>query len=101
MKITSRKGNLTREQAIEMAGLAAVEKVDAENCEPTNRCGFNGDVQGDDETEFSAIVALDNNDHGDCLFAYYYVSNEDMQCIADHDGDGGAIDWEIAGYEIL
>lgn len=83
-----------------MAGAAAVDKVDAENCEPTNRCGFNGRCQGDDECEYSATVNLDGNEHGDTLTAYYYISNDDEQCLADNDGDGSAIDWEIAGYEI-
>jgi hypothetical protein len=94
------KGNLTREQAIAMAGQAAVDKVDAANCEPTGRCGANGICQGDDECEYSASVTLGDNEHGDCLTAYYYVSNADERHMAANDGDGSYINWEIAGYEI-
>lgn len=35
------------------------------------------------------------------LLAYYYTTNEQDQAMADSDGDGSAIDWEIAGYEIV
>jgi hypothetical protein len=92
-----KKGNLSREQAIKAAGLAAVRRVESENCEPTNRVGYNGNYQGDSESEWSASVAFGD---GRTLLAYYYISNDQEQEIADHDGDGGAIDWEIAGYEI-
>jgi len=88
---------LTREQAIEKVGIEAVEKVDAENCEPTNRVGFNGDCQGDDLTEWSASIKVGDS----VLVAYYYTSNEQDQVMADYDGDGSAIDWTIDHYAIV
>lgn len=97
----STKGTLTREQAIETVGLDAVKKVDDKNCEPTNRVGYNGACQGDDLTEWSAGVGCEDNDGYDCtLVAYYYTTNEEDQAIADA-GDACAIDWEIAGYEVV
>lgn len=90
------KGNLTREQAISEVGEAAVKAVEAKNCEPTNRVGYNGACQGDDFCEWSASVRV-----GDAvLTAYYYTTNAEDEAMAAQDGDGSAIDWEIAGYEI-
>ena len=97
----STKGSLTREQAIETVGADAVNRVDREGCEPTNRVGYNGACQGDDLTEWSASVSCKDKDGNECvLLAYYYTDNDDDQAIGDADGDGSAIDWEIAGYEI-
>lgn len=90
------KGNLTREQAISEAGEDAVKAVEAKNCEPTNRVGYNGACQGDALCEWSAGVQV-----GDAvLTVYYYTNNKDDEAMAAQDGDGSAIDWEIAGYEI-
>ena len=93
-----RKGNLTREQAIEQVGEAAVTKVDSENCDFTNRVGFNGSVQGDDEVEFAASVVCE--DTGGCevsLVAYYYQDAEDVDAAEGID----QLDWEVEGYEII
>lgn len=90
------KGNLTREQAIAQVGAQAVNSVEAENCEPTNRVGYNGACQGDKLTEWSASISF-----GDAtLTAYYYTSNDDDQAMADNGGDGSYINWVIAGYEV-
>jgi hypothetical protein len=96
----STRGNLTREQAIEIVGLEAVAKVEDKSCEPTHRVGYNGACQGDDLTEWSAWVGCEDKGGYDCtLLAYYYTTNEEDQAIADA-SDGAAIDWEIAGYEV-
>ena len=89
---------LNREQAIKIVGLDAIKRVEAENCEPTNRVGYNGACQGDELTEWSAS-AQDKN--GNMLIAYYYTSNEDDQLMADCDGDGSLINWTVSGYEII
>jgi hypothetical protein len=89
-----RKGNLTRQQAIEIAGLAAVEKVEKGNCEPTNRVQTDGDTS----TEWAASLILPD---GDVLVAYYYTTPEQNEIMGEHDGDGSCIDWEISGYEII
>jgi len=97
----STKGNLTREQAVAIVGEAAVDKAERENCEPTNRVGYNGACQNDDLCEWSACVSCEDKDGNDCtLVAYYYTTNEQDQAMADAYGDGSAIDWEIAGYEV-
>lgn len=101
-----RKGNLTREQAIEYSSLADVVRVESENCEPTNRVGYNGACQDDDETEWSASVMI-NSDIGlspsimPTLVAYYYTTTEQDEAIAEAYGDGSVIDWAVAGYEIV
>jgi len=92
-----KKGTMTKEQAIAIVGVELVDKLDAENCGPTNRVGYNGACQGDDKTEHSASISLED---GRVLMAYYYTSNEQDQVIAEANGDGSVIYWEITGYEI-
>ncbi len=94
--------NLTREQAIERCGLAAVESVERENCEPTNTVGYNGRSAGDALSEWSATVdAVDTADGLGCkLTAYYYIGHADEQAIEDADGDGGVANWVIDHYAI-
>jgi hypothetical protein len=87
------KGNLSRQDAINQAGLVAVEKVESENCEPTNRVGYNGAVQGDDLIEWSASVPVD----GGRLNAYYYTTQDEIDEAGD---DLSNVDWVIHGYEI-
>lgn len=96
------KGNMTREEAIAIVGLESVEKAERENCEPTNRVGYNGAEQGDGLCEWSASVRCQDKDGDACtLLAYYYTTNEQDQAMAAANGDGSAIDWEIAGYKIV
>ena len=98
----STKGNLTREQAVAIVGEEATKAVEAKNCEPTNRVGYNGACQGDAFCEWSASVSATNTDGDDVtLVAYYYTTNEQDQIMAENSGDGSYIDWEIAGYEVL
>lgn len=96
------KGNLTREQVVALVGLAIVEKIEAENCSPTNRVGYNGTCQGDNEVEFSAAVNIPEDDygnvHGNMLIAYYYQYADDVD---NCDGDLSMLDWSINGYEII
>jgi hypothetical protein len=93
MEQIMKKGNLTREQAIEIVGIDAVNKVDAENCDFTNRV-----CQGDDEVEFSGSVsAVDKDGYDVSVIAYYYQDASDV----DGCDDLGNLDWEIEGYEIV
>lgn len=95
------KGNLSREQAVEIVGEAAVDAVERENCEPTGRVGYNGACQGDEECEWSASVTCKDVSGLDvALTAYYYTTNEQDQLMAECDGDGSAIDWTISGYVV-
>ena len=93
-----RKGNLTREQAIEQAGLETVLKVEKLNCEPTNRLQTDGDTS----TEWAASFRFDSEEdaYTKTLIAYYYTTPEQNQVMIEHDGDGSYIDWKINGYEI-
>jgi hypothetical protein len=99
-EVEMRKGRLTREQAAKEVGEELIVKLDAENCEPTGRVGYNGACQGDAETEWSAsVVAQDADGDRIVVTAYYYTDNEDDQRMADC--DGSVIDWKIEGYEIV
>lgn len=94
-----KKGNLTREQAIAAVGLQAVEKLDRANCDFTNRVGYNGTCQGDEEVEFSTSAAAENTDGYDVrLVAYYY---QDADAVDDSGDDLSSLEWEIAGYEVI
>lgn len=93
-----RKGNLTREEAVAIVGEAAVAKVDAADCDFTNRVGYNGACQGDEEVEFDASVACEDADGVDVsLVAYYYQDAEDVEASEGLD----TLDWVIYGYEII
>lgn len=95
------KGNLSREQAVAIVGQAVVEAVEKENCEPTNRVGYNGECQGNESTEWAASVRCVDADGNDAtLIAYYYTTNEQDKTIAET-GDGGSISWEIEGFEVV
>lgn len=83
----STKGNLTREQAVAQVGEEAVAKVDAENCDFTNRVMDGGWV------EFSASVKVGD----ETLTAYYYQT----QAAVDAAEDLGNLTWEVKGYEVI
>ena len=81
---------LNREQAIAIVGLEAVEAVEKENCDFTNRLM-------DYDVEFSAGVLSENKDGEKVsLVAYYYQSKEDVEECQELDH----LDWEISHYEI-
>ncbi len=82
------KGNLTREQAINLVGIAAVMAVEAKNCDFTNRVMDDGGV-----VEFAASVVTSEG----VLTAYYYTSQEEIDAAGEDLSD---VDWEIYGYEI-
>ena len=81
------KGNLTREQAIEIVGADAVSAVEAKNCDFTNRVMDGGMV------EFAASVVTSEG----VLTAYYYQTQTALDA-----ADGlDALDWEIEGWEVV
>jgi len=88
-----RHGKLSREQAIELAGIEAVEKVENENCDFTNRL----QTDGDDSVEFAASVKFtDAEGVKRTLTAYYYQDQEAVDATEDLSN----LNWEIEGYEI-
>lgn len=90
---------LSRDEAIAKAGIAAIEKLDNENCEATNRLmGDNSDL-----VEYAASVRVDINDEqGDTyewtLTAYYYPTKDELEAAGD---DLGNVDWSIEGYQLV
>lgn len=93
-----RKGNLTREQAVAIVGEAAVASVENENCDFTNRVGYNGSIRGDDEVEFKASASAEDKDGNEVsIVAYYYQDADDVDA-----SDGlDSLNWEIEGYEVI
>lgn len=82
---------MTREQAIEMAGIERVETVEGMDCDFTNRVTTG--TEWDGFCEFSASVPLDD---GDYLTAFYYQKNEDVNATEDL----GSLTWVVDHYEI-
>jgi hypothetical protein len=94
-------GKLTREQAIEIAGLQVVELVEKENCEPTSRS--DDYLKLSEVEEFASMVTFLDEDENTCTLAlYYYPTYNDMADAHDHDGDLSVIDWEARqrGFEV-
>lgn len=84
--------NLSREQAIKAVGLTAVEAVEKENCDFTNR------VMNDGTVEFSASVDAINQDGDEVkLLAYYF---QDAESVDDCD-DLSDLNWEVSHYEVI
>ena len=93
---------LKRDQAIDAVGIEAVRAVEAEHCEVSNIVGYNGACQGDELTKWHADVGCTFDGEDDAVLrAVYYTTNEQDAAIEAAGGDGGAIDWEIAGYQIF
>ena len=88
-----KKGTLSREEAIELAGIGAVKKVELLNCEPTSRA----QTDGDNDIEYAASIKLDS---GDILTAYYYMDGDWYESLEDSERAEELYDWEINGYEI-
>jgi hypothetical protein len=93
-----KKGNLTRSEAVAIVGEAAVATAEAENCEPTNRVGYNGAIQGEDLIEWSGSASAEDKDGNECtVTAYYYTSQEEIDAAGD---DLSNVNWKIYGYEV-
>lgn len=87
--------NMTRDEAIQYAGIEAVKAVEAENCDFTNR--VTAGTEWDGWCEFSASVRLhDDPNNRECLTAYYYQRNEDV----DATEDLGSLTWVIDHYSL-
>lgn len=90
----STKGEMNREQAVAMVGEVAVDKVERENCEFTNRVQCDGDTR----TEFSANVRCEDREGNEVtLVAYYYQEQADVDAVENLD----ELNWEISGYEVV
>ena len=90
-----RKGNLTREQAVELVGENAVAAADNDNCDFTNRCMDDCDSV----IEFSGSSEAVDKDGYECsVIAYYYPSAKEVEDAGD---DLGNVNWVIEGYEVI
>ena len=89
-----RKGKLTRAEAIKIAGFDAVNRLDGENCDFSNRVQTDGDTA----VEFEASVEFVDEDGTECcLIAYYYQEQDDLAGVEDL----SLLDWDIEGYEVI
>ena len=105
------KGNLTREQAIDIVGIEVVDEVDNERCEPTGRHGFNGSIQGDALIEWSTSalgvgstvgLGVDSRGRPCTVIAYYYTDRVDEGDAEDSGWDNIYFDWATpTGYEVI
>jgi len=90
----STKGEMNREQAVAMVGEVAVDKVERENCDFTNRVQCDGDTR----IEFAASVRCEDREGNDVtLVAYYYQEQADVDAVENLD----ELNWEISGYEVV
>ena len=48
---------MTRTEAARIVGESTLLQLDRVNCEPTNRVGFNGAIQGDESCEWAASIS--------------------------------------------
>jgi len=95
----STKGKLTRSAAIDKAGLDLVIAAESDNCEPTNRCGYNGSCQDDALIEWRGSASGADTAGEDITVEVYYYTDEDQEAAAKASG-WDCISWDIAGYEI-
>jgi len=83
---------LNREEAIALAGLEAVQQVEAEDCDFTNR------VADSDFEEFSASVKFtDDRGNEKTLIVYYYQPKD----VVKECEDLSNLKWEPVCYEIV
>lgn len=89
--------NLTREQAIELCGLPAVEAVEAESCDYTSRL-LPEPYESDGFAEWSASIECEAG----TLAVYYLTTPEDEKILTDT-GDGSNVDWlqRIDHYSLM
>ena len=89
-----RHGKLSRQEAINIVGKEAVENVEKENCQFTNRVQTDGDTA----VEFMASVTAVDREGNFCTLEAYYYQDED---VVNNTEDLSSLDWEIEGYEIV
>ncbi len=90
----STKGEMTREQAVAAVGEDAVNNVERENCDFTNRVQYDGDTR----VEFAASVRCEDTEgNAVTLLAYYYQEQSDVNAVDSPD----ELKWEIEGYEVV
>ena len=94
------KGRLTREQAVEIVGEAAVDAAERKNCEQTGRFCYNGACQGDDWCEWRSSVDGIDKDGIDCAVSVYYYTSNQQDALMAETGDSGVNDWMIEGYAV-
>lgn len=91
----SAKGTLTRSQVVSAVGEDAVKRVEAENCDFTNRL----QCDGDERVEFSATVgATDAEGNSVRLVAFYYQTQAALAAAGD---DLSSCDWTVEGYDVV
>jgi len=87
------KGNLTRDEAIEQIGEAAITEVENTDCNYTGRVL----PDGDSRVEFSSsVLCKDQDGNRVVLSAYYYQEQDDLDGLEELD----SLHWIIEGYEI-
>lgn len=84
---------MTRQEAVQIVGEAAVYAAERANCEPTSRCPPDGDTR----MQWVAWHEIP----GYLIGVYYYTDEEDSQRVEDNGGDWGEVDWVPDDYEVV
>ena len=89
---------LSRDEVVEILGEGPVNKVEADNCEPTG-C-VSADLDCNNEVEFSATYALKNEDPewGYISITAYYYQDKDLVAKTEDLGD---LDWEVRHFTLV
>lgn len=90
------RGLLTREQAIEIAGMDAVLCAEAGNCEMTGRLLADNDSAV--EYRYSVSISGSSDHDYDHLVAYYYPTTQELDQAGD---DLSNVDWTVEGYQVI
>jgi len=98
MEVMMHKGSYTRDQAVEIVGINAIQELEALTFTPTSRIQDSGDDTTDDGASLDAVTIPDGL--ACVVSAFCYLTPDQVQTMYDRDGDGSDIDWAIEGYEI-
>ena len=93
-----RHGQLTRAEAVEIAGEDMISALDKADCDYTGRL----QTDGDDSVEFSASVSGTARDGESITVIAYY--DQDPSDLTDDYGEGvdhSLLDWVVYGYEVI
>ena len=83
--------DITAEELVLLLGKDVLDRLEAENCDYTNR--VSADLDCNNEVEFSATISVaEVPEWGDVSVTAYYYQDKDEAAETD---DLGSLDWEI------
>lgn len=82
---------MTRDEAVKLCGLEAVERIEKENCDFTNRV-----TNGTEWNGYCEFIASINLEDGRILESYYYQEEKEVDQVEDL----GYLLWEVDHYNV-